>query len=177
MTGTNHRQGLTVATSAGPEAEVVTHGDPLGRQLAHQHLLHEGLGAEGGQLPAEGHQHQLLNAQRLQQMQLFSGQVEPQARLAVQHLAGMGPKAHHRGNRRRFLASRSSNRRDDAAMALMQAIKAAEGDGRGAQGLLGGSQGYQRYGTQRQREPNRSSHGTFGSPIWMAEWLTASTCS
>ena len=89
----------------------------------------------------------------------------------------MGPEAHHRGDCRLFAARGSGNRRDDAAVALVQAIKAAEGDGRGAQGLLGGSQGYQRYGTQRQREPNRSSHGTFGAPIWMAEWLTASTCS
>jgi hypothetical protein len=48
-------------------------------------------------------------------------------------------------------------------VALVQAIKAAKGNGRRPAGFLGGSQGYQRYGNQRQQKPNRSSHGTFGA--------------
>ena len=59
-----------------PKAEVVPHGDAACVQLAHQHLRDKILRAEGCQGRIEGHEHQLADAHRLEQGQLFRRQVQ-----------------------------------------------------------------------------------------------------
>ena len=64
---------MDIAATAGAKAEVLAHGHQLGLQLLHEHLLHKLLRAEGRQFRRKGHQHQLLDTERLQQMDLFGG--------------------------------------------------------------------------------------------------------
>ena len=189
MARTDGRQGGGVATAAGAKAEVLPHGHKPGFQLLHQHLLHEGLRAEGGQLGGEGHQHQLLNAEGLQQMQFFARQIETQAGIAEQHLAGMGPEAHHRGHQA-CGGGRAGDGGNHPAVTLVQAIEAAQGNRRGALGLFGAAQSNRGAQGHHRRElsenlpwpsPLASSHGRFGRrsapPPPPAPWPTASTCS
>jgi hypothetical protein len=82
-----------IAPAASTKAEVFANGHQPRLQLVSQHLLDEGLGAELGQGQAEGHQHQLPDGQGLQQGQLFGGQVEAQATVAIEHPRGDGARS------------------------------------------------------------------------------------
>jgi hypothetical protein len=184
VTGTDAFQGLGLAAAALTEAEVFAHHHQPGLQLPHQHLLHEGLGAEGRQRGGEGHQHQLANPQRFQQMELLGRQVEPQPRFAEQHFPRVGPKAHHRGHQRRRGAIHGGG--DHPAVPLMQAVKAAQGDGRGRLGLVGAAQG--NHWSTTPGIANRTAEGLAGGilpwQLWATPgvqpatpWPIASTCS
>jgi hypothetical protein len=124
-------------------------------QLPHQHLLPEGLRAEDRQLPVKRHKHQLADAQGLQQAEFFRGEIQPQPGLTMQHLARMGPEAHHgrywssgRWMIGRWVseyripwpelwARRHGHGGDHAAMAGVETVKTAEGNGRGPECVLG----------------------------------------
>ena len=171
-----------VAAAARPEAEVVAHRHLAGLQAARQHLRDEGLRAQRGQLGIEGHQHQLSHPQRLQQFQLLGGQIEPQPRLAMQHLARVGPEAHHRRHWSvlpRFVwislvwigfgligrAPVGGDRRDHPPVALMQTVETSQGDGGRTLGVLGIVQRNQRRGPRLVDPPMASLEPAGPSPL------------
>ena len=94
---TERLQGLGVALAAASESEIGAHGNVTGPKRVEQHRAHEVFCAEQGQILIKGHQHQLLNSQRLQQREFLVWQIEPQSGFTVQHFPGMGPETHHRG--------------------------------------------------------------------------------
>ena len=65
-------QGCRIPAAALAKAKVFPHGHHSCSQLAHQHLLHKGLWRERRQGRIKGHQHQLLDAHRFEQFELFS---------------------------------------------------------------------------------------------------------
>ena len=172
-----------IAAAAGAEAEVLTHRHQTRLQLPHQHLLHKGLRAEGRQSRRERHQHQLLDAQGLKQVQLLRRQIQAQPRLAVEHLAWVGPEAHHGGHKGTAIKPGGSCRSgngggDHAPVPFMQAIKAAESDGGGALGVLGTAEG------NHQRTATTLARGILPWQVWAtsplprpAPWPIASICS
>ena len=126
------QQGCVTAAVAS-EAEVGAHSDLLGLQGVEQNGLHEVFGAELRQLRGEGHQHQLLNAQGGEQVELFTGEIQPQPRFTEQHLAGVGPEADDTGNGPlRAIGDRFG---DDVAMAGVQPVKASQGQRGGLAGI------------------------------------------
>ena len=122
------------------EAEVGADGDPLSSQRLAEDLIDEGFGAELCQLKVEGHQHKLLDAQRLQQLEFFTGKIETQARFSEQHFPRMGPEADHG----RHSAVSIDGPCDHLPVPGMEAVEAAERQGRGPSCVLGGTEGDQR---------------------------------
>ena len=117
---------VSVTAAVVAEAEVGSHGNPLGLQRVQQHGVDKLFSTQPRQFPGEGHQHELLDAQGLKQLQLFAGQVEPQPGFTEQHLSWVGPEAHHRRYRCRSVDGLD----DHTAMASVQTIKTAEGQSR-----------------------------------------------
>ena len=55
----------------------------------------------------------------------------------MQHLPGMGPKTHHAGHQTRSPGRSTGDGGNHPAVPLVQAIKTAQGNGRGPLGVLG----------------------------------------
>jgi len=148
MAGPKRLQHGGITAAVGAKAKVLAYRHLPGLELIPQHLHHKLLGLQRRQLPVERHQHQLADAQGLQQLQLLRRQIQAQAALAPQQLPGVGPETHHRGNRFRVQGTRGlwlGDGLDHPPVAPMQAIETAKGNGRGPEGVAGMMQGNQRH--------------------------------
>jgi hypothetical protein len=105
-------------------------------------LLNKVGSTELRQLPVKRHQNQLLDAKRLQELELFFREIKAQAWLTVQHFPWMGPETHHRGDGIEVI--RVGHRRDHPPMARMEPVEAAQRQGGGGLGLLWGAERNQR---------------------------------
>jgi hypothetical protein len=129
-------QELCIAGTSVSKAEVGPHSNPLGLKGLQQNRICELLSAELRQLFGEGHEHQLFDAQRSEQRQLFLGEVEAQPCFPKQHFAGVGPEAHHAWNGTDLWIQSIEGRGNHSAVTSMDPIEAAKGQGGGPAGIL-----------------------------------------
>jgi hypothetical protein len=129
-------QKLCIAGASVTKAEVGPYSNPFGLKGLQQNGICELFSAELRQLFGEWHEHQLFDAQRLEQGQLLLGEVEAQSCFPKQHFAGVGPEAHHAWNGTDLWIQSVAGRRNHGAVTSMDSIEAAKGQGGGPAGIL-----------------------------------------
>ena len=135
-------QQVHIALAAATEAEVVTHEQVTHREAVDEQVLHDGVGAEGGEAFVEGQQQHPIHAGSLEQRELLAQARQPRRNLATTEiLARLRFEGHDHGGQleaRRDRAQRLeqrtvpamdpvevADRRDAAPMARAQIVHAA----------------------------------------------------